>query len=405
MEPFSCELCYCDFPRILNINCFCIVFLQDQGHLEDIGASAASTNDDICLSSASQEPTAKTSHSSYVEEAACLLTEKPVTCKSCGDPVQLSLQEEQMVVGQSFVKKILRSDKSCFYYTGIPTVVFLTFLFKWISDASETVKNWGGKHNFVSGRVGGRGRHSYKISQFESMILTLVRIRRGFDMTHLAFLFGISQAHISRIFTTWVNVLNQCLKPLLLWPSIELCRQNLPEPFEHFPKTRCIIDCTEFKVEKSFRPKTQRLTWSNYKHTNTSKLLVAIMPSGAITYLSKLHVGSVSDRYIVSKCGFLNRLEPGDDVMADRGFNIRDLILKKKATLNIPAFSRGAQLSSRSVKLSRKIASVRIHVERAIGRMKTFKIISGVIRLKERFLLNQILTIVAVLCNLQKRLC
>ena len=87
--------------------------------------------------------------------------------------------------------------------------------------------------------------------------------------------------------------------------------------------------------------------------------------------------------------------------MADRGFNIRDLLLYKNAFLNIPAFSDGNQLSTRAVKKSRKIASVRIHVERAMERLKIFKIIQGVIPLQLKNSVNQICVICAVLSNLQ----
>jgi hypothetical protein len=91
--------------------------------------------------------------------------------------------------------------------------------------------------------------------------------------------------------------------------------------------------------------------------------------------------------------------------MADRGFNIRHLLLQKRATLNIPAYSKGKNLSQTALKRSRHIATVRIHVERAIRRMKCFKILSGVIPMKVRFCLNQIITVVAVLSNFDKPLC
>jgi len=183
-----------------------------------------------------------------------------------------------------------------------------------------------------------------------------------------------------------------------------MVRSNLPKSFKSYPNTRVIIDCTEFYVQKPFRPLAQRATWSNYKHANTFKILVGIMPSGAFTFVSELYSGSTSDVDIVKNSGFLDLLEEGDDVMADRGFNIRHLLLPKKATLNVPAFSHGKSLSQKAVRSSRKIAAVRIHVERAIRRMKSFKILTGVIPLKLRFTLNQIILIIAVLCNFQKRL-
>ena len=90
--------------------------------------------------------------------------------------------------------------------------------------------------------------------------------------------------------------------------------------------------------------------------------------------------------------------------MADRGFNIRDLLLRRNAFLNIPAFSNGKQLAARAVKKSRQIASVRIHVERQMERIKNYKIIQGIIPLKLKTSMDQILTVCAVLSNLQNPL-
>ena len=61
--------------------------------------------------------------------------------------------------------------------------------------------------------------------------------------------------------------------------------------------------------------------------------------------------------------------------MADRGVNLRDLVTKRIATLNIPPFVKGKQLSTKACSKTRRIASLRIHVERAIQRMKKVQII------------------------------
>ena len=66
-------------------------------------------------------------------------------------------------------------------------------------------------------------------------------------------------------------------------------------------------------------------------------------------------------------------LEPGDSIMADRGFEIQDLSVLKKASLNIPPFMRCKDQSTPDEEdETRQIASVRIHVERAIERIKNF---------------------------------
>ena len=55
--------------------------------------------------------------------------------------------------------------------------------------------------------------------------------------------------------------------------------------------------------------------------------------------------------------------------MADRGFTIQDQLNAVGVDLNIPSFLSGRpQLSASEVQHTRHIASVRIHVERAIGR-------------------------------------
>ncbi len=70
----------------------------------------------------------------------------------------------------------------------------------------------------------------------------------------------------------------------------------------------------------------------------------------------------------------LNLLEAGDSVMADKGFDIEDLI-PIGAKLNIPPFLRGkTQFDAKELIETRRIASLRIHVERAMERIKNFHI-------------------------------
>ena len=77
--------------------------------------------------------------------------------------------------------------------------------------------------------------------------------------------------------------------------------------------------------------------------------------------------------------GFLRLLDPGDVVLADRGFDIGDDIALHGGRLEIPAFTRGKkQLSMQEVEYSRRISKVRIHVERVIGLLKNkYTILQG----------------------------
>lgn len=100
----------------------------------------------------------------------------------------------------------------------------------------------------------------------------------------------------------------------------------------------------------------------------------------------------------------LVKLEPMDDVMADRGFNLRDLVTKRKATLNIPSFAKGKQLSTKTCTKTRRIASLRIHVERAIQRMKKIRLLQGVVPITIAAVTNQAVFVCAALCNFLKPL-
>lgn len=106
---------------------------------------------------------------------------------------------------------------------------------------------------------------------------------------------------------------------LIKWPTQLQVRRHLPRAFQHFPRTRC-IGCTEFMLQKQFMPSIQRKSYSNYKHRNTAKGLVAVTPHGTFSFISDLWTGSISDRKIVERSGFLDLIELQDDVMAGEDF-------------------------------------------------------------------------------------
>ena len=93
-----------------------------------------------------------------------------------------------------------------------------------------------------------------------------------------------------------------------------------------------------------------------------------------ISFVSPLYVGSISDVELTRVSGFIESLngKNGVSVMADRGFTIHDHLSTLGITLNIPPFMEGrSQLPANEVKRGRKIASLRIHVERPSGELKT----------------------------------
>ena len=150
-------------------------------------------------------------------------------------------------------------------------------------------------------------------------------------------------------------------------------------------------------------PISQKITWSSYKHWNTFKLLVGITPTGVISFIPLLWTGSISDKEIVKQSGLLNLLEEGDAVMADKGFLIQDLLTFKTLYLVSPAYCKGARLSAKGTTHTRRVASLRTHVERNILKLKQVRILSGVIPLLMKPMLDRIVFVCAALTNLCKR--
>ncbi|XP_059902695.1 uncharacterized protein LOC132453776 [Gadus macrocephalus] len=58
----------------------------------------------------------------------------------------------------------------------------------------------------------------------------------------------------------------------------------------------------------------------------------------AVTFVSSLFTGSISDPELTERSGLLDLLEPGDGCMADKGFTIEKPLADRGATLIIPPF-------------------------------------------------------------------
>lgn len=115
----------------------------------------------------------------------------------------------------------------------------------------------------------------------------------------------------------------------------------------------------------------QKSVYSPYKHHVTFKPLIGTAPNGVVTYASRFYPGSTSDKKIVEHCGITSQLHIGDCVLADKGFLVRD-VLPYGVYLNVPPFLTTPQFTREQV---RRTAKARIHVERAINRVKNFRML------------------------------
>ena len=292
-----------------------------------------------------------------------------------------TFKERQGRINFSF--NYLRNNPSQLkFYTGLTHVALFDWLIKKIKVNVQAVHN--------------------SLTLADHLLVVLVKLRLGTSNRDLACRFMVSESAVSRILRSWLPIMAGVMKPLIRWPSKNSVMNNMPKLFnKKFRNARAIIDCTEIFIERPTNLTTRAQTWSNYKHHNTMKYLVGITPSGSISFLSSGWGGRTSDKEITVESGFLDLLEPYDEILADRGFLVRDELATRSAYLRIPGFIKGKkQMPGMEVDSARQLSRARIHVERVIGRWKNYKILQSVVPISQIDLLNDIVIVCAGLTNL-----
>lgn len=194
--------------------------------------------------------------------------------------------------------------------------------------------------------------------------------------------------------------MRQCFSSIVFLPELKTLQQRIPNCFHNFSDTRIVLDCTEIFIQTPSSLENKCQTYSNYKSHNTFKSLIGISMTGAVCLVSKLWGGSTSDVHITRNCGLLETLQPGDAVMADKGFvHIQQDLEKMGVKLYCPPFKTKSQFSKEEVEINRRIASARIHVERKMEQIKNFRILQGLLPLALAPIANDLFFVCAALTN------
>jgi len=308
------------------------------------------------------------------------------------------------------INEIFNSDHLIKFYTGIPTYAIFQWLIDQIKLHAANMKYFRGKESmedkYYQIHNTDKPGPNRTMSIDNEFLLTMMKLRLNLKEEDLAQRFCISQSAVSQIISTWIPFLALELEEFIYWPTQDEILTYYPQCFKKYKKTvRCIIDCTEIQIDRPSLAASNNAVYSQYKSRPTLKCLVGITPGGTISYVSKAFGGSESDKKIVKSTGIVNRFEAGDICMADRGFNIQELFLEKQVELIIPPFKRTTpstdQFTLEEDAATKQVANARIHVERAIGRLKSFDILQGPIPLNMIDLMDSTLIICSAITNLQ----
>ena len=245
------------------------------------------------------------------------------------------------------------------------------------------------------------------------LFFTLFILRTAVPIVVASALFGVNETTGGRAFSTWLRFLAGSLRPFVRLPSLGDYAANVPMNFVREGLQECIIvlDATEVETTRVWQTDVAHVMWSNYKQRPTAKVMIGVTPSGAICHISDAYGGRLTDADIVRQSGLISELvkegfgNGGFSVMADRGFNPLGIDFTRvgiKLVAPPTKRSRGGekQFSGEDAQRTRTTANLRIHVERAIGALKEWRIMHTKLTTKQLDLVPLYFQVCGSLVNL-----
>ena len=140
---------------------------------------------------------------------------KALEADNCARISDLAAMKEKCLSGRGFPSEsLLKEDnKLTSFYTGMPSYsVLISSLF-----------------NLVEKRASDK---CIKLQEFECFLLTLMNLRLHLANFDLGFRFCVHESTISRILINWVQILDVCLSPLIIWPNKSDIQKTMPWCFK-----------------------------------------------------------------------------------------------------------------------------------------------------------------------------
>ncbi|XP_039511235.1 uncharacterized protein si:ch211-262i1.5 isoform X2 [Pimephales promelas] len=326
----------------------------------------------------------------------------------CSSPVQVNLAVKQTEDLRKQVESLMKqvaeltllqrfclgrfaaSDDDIRFYTRFATYNHLMAFWRLIEPASlnmlrltrATTKSEDGA-SFQS------------LQPIDEFFLFMVHLSIGLVKRDLGHRFNIHQSTASQIIRKWAHFLYTILGSVRVWMPEEAVKAQMPKEFKDYPDTQVVIDCTELRCRT---PSSLRLQGEE-SHCSF-KGLIGIAPHGAVTFVSSLCAGSVSDKELLLQSGIVSLLKPGMAIMVDKGFLVDDCVPCK---VYRPAYLFKQEVfPANEVKETHSIARLRAHIELLICRVRQHQLFDRtVIPLSNIRTINQLHTVACLLTNYQ----
>ncbi|GFT40986.1 uncharacterized protein NPIL_518371 [Nephila pilipes] len=240
----------------------------------------------------------------------------------------------------------------------------------------------------------------------DRFFLFFIKLRTGISNEFLSVLFGISESTVSQDFNVVASIMYAKLKLLDIFPTKSMVIEYMPIPFRLGNKdVRLIVDYIEFLIQKPIDLMEQELTFSHYRNTYTLKGMIGITPNGAISFISPLYCGSISDKQLFIRSKLMDHLEPNDVVMADKGLLIAEELENIGCKLQCPIFLEDKILIDMSEMISDfKLFNSEVTLERATSKVMQYKYFEGAIPYESLPHIDSVFFIACMLCNFHPNL-
>lgn len=314
---------------------------------------------------------------------------------------KLEARLENVALSPTFFSRYCASDDQIRFYTKFPSNRVFKIFWESIEPSASRTIYWT-RAQKIADRACVKPSPARTMPLIDEFLMYSFRVAVGMKEQLIADIFNVSISTVSRVTITWANYLFIIFSSINMWISKEKVQASMPHSFLRFaPNVRVILDCTEVALASASSLTLQSETFSAYKNRTTLKALIGVAPCGLVTFISPLYTGSISDKEITRNSGILPLLEPKDEVMADKGFLIQDLLDGVGAKLIIPPFRHPGQFSKEETEETQAIARLRIIVERVIARVKSYHIWDSPVPLTLIGTVNQIWHNCCVLVNYQ----
>jgi len=266
------------------------------------------------------------------------------------------------------------------------------------------VDKWSRYFDGLLKRAPGGGRKSSLETGREKLFFVLFYLKCYSTFDVMGFFFDLSRSNANRWIHRLLDVLEKSLGHKLVLPKRKI--RSVEEFFQLFPEAKEVfIDGTERPLQRPKDKEKQKKNYSGKKKAHEQKNLVISDKKKRIGYLSPTHNGSEHD-YRIFKEEIPPDALPGElFYYMDKGFvgictdypGLRVEMPKKKP--------KGGELTPEEKGENRRISSIRVLVEHAIGGFKRFKIMTDKFRNRKTGLIDKAALISAGLWNLHIDTC